>query len=93
MKSKNAFKERFTETTECPTPSCERYLEGSEIKSLESTKNIYGITRKRNWRKETCWWSISVENVIKEKRHKLEACKKGEIIKEECLKARHAKPR
>ena len=50
------------------------------------------MTKKGNWRKETWWWVDSVGNAIKEKRFKWESWKKGEIIKEEYLKAkRHAK--
>ena len=59
---------------------------------LESAKNVCGMTKKGNWRKETWWWDDSVENAIKEKRFKWKSWKKGEIIKEEYLKAkRHAK--
>ena len=59
---------------------------------LESAKNVCGIMKKGNWRKETWWWDDSVENAIKEKRFKWKSWKKGEIIKEEYLKAkRHAK--
>ena len=59
---------------------------------LESAKNVCGMTKKGNWRKETWWWEDSVENAIKEKRFKWKSWKKGKIIKEEYLKAkRHAK--
>ena len=52
---------------------------------LKTTEEVFGWTRRKNFRKETWWWDDSISKVVGEKRRVWKAWKKGKASKEEYL--------